>query len=218
MREFLYEGNLLDYIATSRTLEDAMRQAGGERPDYLASLYTYCRNLLPNGALVVELGTYLAESTIIMGQALKQKGGRLITVDPVFLKGEYRAPDAHNKEGNLYEASLSDFYRKLKANKLYAHVSVIPGFSDVVLQYWDCPIDAILIDAEHTYDAVRRDCGWLKWIKPGGYAFIDDRFADIECAVKDFIYGDPQYLILHESTQQKTEQYCVTLLHKRESY
>lgn len=214
MREFLYEGNLLDWIRSRPILRDAMQCAGGERPDYLASLYKYCRDLLPNGALVVEIGTYLAESTVVMGHALKQHGGRLITIDPVFMTGEYISPDAHNKQGNHYRSTVLDFERKIRANRLHPYVSMIPTFSENVLSEWDCPIDAVVVDGEHTYQAIQHDCGWLRWVKPGGYAIFDDWFNEIERSVKDFISDKPEWTILHESTWKATEEYCVTILQK----
>lgn len=186
--EFLYDGKLPEWIANTPDLQEAMRLAGGGRPEYLTSLYRYC-TMLPDHATVVEVGCNLGESSIVMAHALKHKLGRIITIDPVFITGTLDSPDSLSPTGNnIYNSTLVEYGNKLRVNRIEPYVTVIPDYSANAIARWDgYPIDMLFVDGEHTYKAVSQDCEWMRYVKVGGFAVFDDYWAEIVDAVQDYL-------------------------------
>lgn len=62
----------------------------------------------------------------------------------------------------------------------YEQVVFWTGDSGGVLQriwrknFYGKPIDLLFIDGDHTYEGVKRDLGWLRYVKLGGYVLFHD--------------------------------------------
>lgn len=211
-----FQTNLVDWTGYTNfpDLENKLRNEGGwGRPDYLASLYTYVKRLL-HPALIVEIGCYRGESTVVMGHAIRGTKSHIVTIDPAYHPEGADYPDVHH--GDLYQnLSWWALMENIKRQKLEGYITLVPDYSHNVLQRWDGrAIDMLFIDGSHSYESVLKDCEWMAHVKPGGICAVDDWFAEIEAGVRDSISDKPQWHILHESTHEKTGDYCVTLLQK----
>lgn len=196
------------------SMEEAIEMSGGTRPDFLGSLYKYTK-MLPMPALVVELGTCRAESTISIAAALKGTGGHLISIDPVFRTGEVWILDAHIRGAGHVDSNIQYVLNKFTALGLDGIVSIIPDYSWEALKRWDGRmISALFCDAEHTYEAVLRDCDWMQFIQPNGYAWFDDWISPVEAAVMEYVSVHPEWKLLHKSTDSPTNEYCVTIFQR----
>lgn len=196
------------------SMEEAIRMSGGTRPDFLGSLYKYTK-MLPPPALVVELGTCRAESTVVIAAALKGTGGHLITIDPVFKTGNVWILDAHMRGPGYVDSNVRDVLNKFTSLGLDGIVSIVPDYSFNILARWDGRmISALFVDGEHTYESVLRDCDWMQFVRPGSYAWFDDWIAPVEAAVMDYIKDKPEWQLIHKSTDAASDEWCVSILQK----
>lgn len=192
------------------------------RVDYMECLYRYV-SMVPSGGKIIEIGCYRGDSTAAL-LAGSDPSVSVLSVDPIFARGKWTYPDVN--AGYLsVESNLDDVKNKLNPLGATKRWNVAPVTSEVALGiYADTAqkypkrlseIDFVLVDGEHTYEAVSIDCQWLEYVKSGGYAAFDDWMAPIEKAVKDYIVNKPEWSILYESTQAHRDGMCVTLLGKQ---
>ena len=182
------------------------------RDDYYECLYDYASQV-PEHGTIVEIGTMYGASALAL-LCGSHDSVKVYCIDPLFRTGHINYPDAHNPEGWTLNYSLFDIGRKFSNAGLSERVIIAPHHSWLVLETWNTWIDLLFVDGEHTYNAVKKDCEWLQWVKPGGMAAFDDWFDEIENAVKDSILYKPEWKIIYESTTEKINGMCVTLLRK----
>lgn len=133
---------------------------------------------------LVEIGSYLGESTVVFSHSFKQ----VISIDP-FL-GNYDPDDFIGSMGN-YEFNF--FYEKFKEN-----ISNYPNIKHFKMKSDDfkseLKFDVVYIDGEHTYDQVKKDIiNFLPMTKIGGFISGHDYYED-SGFVKDVvneIFGAP---------------------------
>lgn len=118
-----------------------------------------------NGAkVVVEIGCYEGRTTAALA---KQTTGKVYSIDP-FFRG--RLPVCYG------ELIAKAHCRRQGA----ANVQFLKGFSHDIAPTFDEPIDFLFIDADHTYEAIKKD--WSDWahkVRPGGIiALHDSRLAE----------------------------------------
>lgn len=110
-------------------------------------LYGLIRSLKPS--VCVELGSARGKSTCFIGMALEEnRKGKLYAIDP-------HEPTAWNDSDSVetYELLLQN----LKRLRLQNRVQIVRERSEVAGPDWNVPIDVLFIDADHSYDAVKRD-------------------------------------------------------------
>ncbi len=125
---------------------------------------------LPDDCAVVEVGSYLGRSTVLLASAVRdlRPCGRVVAIDPhegaVSVSGQ---PNAHGL--STYDA----FCRNLIAAGVRNVVREICQRSTDVL--WEQPIGLLFVDGLHDYDNVRADFGHFeRWIVPGGFVAFHD--------------------------------------------
>lgn len=146
----------------------------------------------------VEIGSYIGRSAAVIGMALEKRGDshKLYTIDPhqkginKFITDDYTTHDLFLE--NILKAGVKN------------QVVYIRSFSEDVLQNmeafgdWKYDIDFLFIDGSHWYEHVRKDLGWIKWVKTGGIiAFHDWEKEDITGpreATIDWMNGNPNIL------------------------
>lgn len=191
---------------------DLCRHDEGYREDYLTCLYHYA-GMVPEGSIIVEIGCYKGFSALAMASGMRA-GSRIYTIDPIFMAGSLTYPDAHHPSVTLH-SQLTDVQKLWRRAGVEDRIVAIADYSWNVLDWWNLgAIDLLLIDGEHTFDAVMRDCRWLDLIKPEGYCAVDDWFNEIEMAVRASLEERPEWTILHQSTQPQDGDMFVTLLRK----
>ncbi len=132
--------------------------AGASNANILSLLYT----LIVTCKLgkVLQLGTYVGYSSLVLGDAARKVGGRLITLDP-----DERVMEI--ARGYIRRAGLDEFV-----------VTVLKGSTDpeaISMLRAEAPFDVIYIDSLHDYAASKEELP-LYWplLRPSGYLCMDD--------------------------------------------
>jgi predicted O-methyltransferase YrrM len=174
----------------SRTIEidtrvwTAFAKATGFMPDDEArALYAAALAGAEAGPLL-EVGTYLGKSAILLAAAARARGRKLVTVD--HHRGseehqpgwEYHDPGLVDPESGLID-TLPGARRTLAAAGVERDVVLIVGRSSEVAEFWSTPLGFVFIDGGHTDVAAQADYeGWARFVAPGGLLAIHDVFPD----------------------------------------
>jgi MMP 1-O-methyltransferase len=126
---------------------------------------------LPSNAVVVEIGSFLGKSAILLAGARKERrSGRVHCIDPFDGSGDafsvpaYRAvadadarPLRERFQANIARAGLTDW------------VEVHEGTAASVAAGWTEPIDLLFMDGDQSPDGARQAYEtWARFLKPGG--------------------------------------------------
>lgn len=163
-----------------------------KRDDYYRSLHLYASSVSEHG-IILEIGTQYGASALAM-LCGSRPSVTVVCVDPIFATGSITYPDAHQSKGLTYNSSLKDFAEKITKHGFADRVEVFPDYSWNVFEKWNRRrrLDGLLIDGEHTYQAVFGDCRWLDFVRPGGWCAMDDWFDDIERATTWYVCNSPE--------------------------
>jgi predicted O-methyltransferase YrrM len=133
---------------------------------------------------LVEIGTYLGRSAILLAAAARAHSRKLVTVD--HHRGseehqagwEYHDPDLVDPEAGLID-TLPGARRALAAAGVERDVVLIVGRSPDISALWSTPLGFVFIDGGHTDAAAQADyAGWAPLIAPEGLLAIHDVFPD----------------------------------------
>lgn len=136
--------------------------------DELLALYTIARSL-PDHGVIVEIGTWVGRTAIVLASAIRKQ---TFCVDSFDCSGNDQAYNRGPKFAPL---------EQWKVNMAQAGVTPIPlvGTSEKAVQTWTSPIDMLLIDGDHSYEAVSHDFHeWTPFLKEGGVLVLDDVILD----------------------------------------
>lgn len=159
----LDEGRVLHEIAYSYLAA----AAGGTRP-----------------AVGVEIGTYAGRSTVLLGEAARAAGARIVTVD------HHRGSEEHQVGWEYHDAELVDAHTgRIETLGLLRHTLWDAQLDDIVLPLvgsspaaalvWSTPARFVFIDGGHSEAAAHADFeGWAPWVEVGGALLIHDVFPD----------------------------------------
>jgi len=115
------------------------------------------------GKEIIELGCALGQTTRRIA-----RNNSVIAIDPLI-------PD---KDGLLLGMYIEDCYKIFLKNISNKKVIFYNMSSMEAFEIWDKKIkrkvDGIFIDAEHSYNAVKEDSKWIKYIKKGGIIAFHD--------------------------------------------
>ncbi len=152
-------------------------------PDEARALYAAALAGARVGPLV-EIGTYLGKSAVLLAAAARAYGRKLITVD--HHRGsvghqpgwEYHDPDLVDPHVGLLD-TLPGARRALARAGVERDVVLIVGSSPEVAALWTTPLGFLFIDGGHTDAAAQADyAGWAPLVAPGGLLAIHDVFPD----------------------------------------
>jgi predicted O-methyltransferase YrrM len=171
-------------IGIDRRVWDAFAAAAGFMPeDEGRALYAAALDGARVGPLV-EVGTYLGRSAILLAAAAREHGRKLITVD--HHRGseehqagwEYHDPGLVDPEAGLID-TLPGARRTLREAGVERDVVLMVGRSPEIAALWSTPLGFVFIDGGHTDEAAQADYnGWTPLIAPGGLLAIHDVFPD----------------------------------------
>jgi len=159
------------------SLKGFMAQAEGRR------LYEMAR-VASQRAPCLEIGSYCGKSTAYLGTGCKESGGILFSID--HHEGseeqqpgqEYFDPELFNEKTGKID-TFPVFQNVLRKLSLMDTVVPIVSKSSVVARLWSTPVNLILIDGGHTFEAACADySSWVSHLLPGGFLAIHDIFAD----------------------------------------
>ena len=149
-------------------------------------LYHY-GTLLPEGALVVEIGTLNGASAVCMGMGMRGKDGKIVTIDPILHQP--------HRIGQVLDT--------IKHFKMEDAIFPKAGTSEEVLNGWDGrEIDLLYIDGSHTAEDVLIDCRWMEHVRVDGVTVFDDWCEPVKEGAFRYLEGRPEWEELTASTAQ----------------
>lgn len=133
---------------------------------------------LPNThPIVVEIGSWLGKSTLVLAKALKKKRSPVLyCIDPFNCDGDAISRDAFaTLAANLKGSLQKHFVRNMKKHRVLDVIRILAGYSMDFAPGFPELIDLLFIDANHEYDAVLRDyMDWAPLLKAGGIIALHD--------------------------------------------
>lgn len=135
-------------------------------------MYRKIFEVTPAGGHIVEIGAFLGRSTSFLAVEAQHKKMRIDVVDTWLGSQEHQNME-DIKNGCLFEKFLKNL------EPVINNINVIRAESlRAVRMYDDASLDAVFIDGDHSYDAVKSDITeWGKKVKSGGILAGDDYFA-----------------------------------------
>jgi predicted O-methyltransferase YrrM len=120
---------------------------------------------LPDGATIVEIGSYKGRSTCCMALACRGTAKRIFAIDTF--------------EGNDSDFQYSGFFPEFQANLercgVSRYVKPVRGWSSEVAREWRPNINMLFIDGSHQYEDVLADFeNFLPFVVPGGVIALHD--------------------------------------------
>lgn len=140
-----------------------------------------------DGSVFVEIGSFKGRSTAYMAVEIINSGKKIQfdCIDPQELFSHYKT--SAEEQPDIFEGyNALDFHKRLESVKGY--YNLIQELSEnAVNHYQDNSIDFLMIDGDHTYEAVKNDIvNFLPKMKIGGVITGDDAFdPEIRRAVSD---------------------------------
>jgi predicted O-methyltransferase YrrM len=139
-------------------LERAEAIEGWMTPPELAFLQALVLTL-PFGSTVVELGSWKGRSTVAICEALASREARAVAVDTF---------SGDNLRAGAFDQSMLDVFRANTASFDFLE-TVVGDSAESAGRFPDASVDLVFVDADHSYDAVRRDIrAWAPKLRPGG--------------------------------------------------
>ena len=118
---------------------------------------------LPRNCCIVEIGSYVGGSSIILASAATEKNGMLYCVD--------------TWKNEAMSEGLRDTYNEFTKNTKPYEKWIVPlrGKSVEVAKDFDEEIDLLFIDGDHSYEAVKSDVeAWFPKLKNGAIVVFHD--------------------------------------------
>ena len=176
--------------------------------DEAMELYRLASAVPDEDSVVVEIGSWMGKSTVVLGNALLAKRRATLTcIDPFDASGDPRSTGRYQSDAKRLKSSLREvFERNIRRAGVRRIIEVCQGYSNKVAEGWTKPVDMLFIDGNHAYDAVRDDFfTWSRFIKPGGVVAFHDAYFEPAPGMGDYHAGPGQVIkeyVLTGSTWQ----------------
>jgi predicted O-methyltransferase YrrM len=146
---------------------------------------------LPVNAVVVEIGSFLGKSAIILASARKKRGsGRVHCVDPFDASGDAFSVSAYRA---IAEADPRPLRARFQANieraGLADWVIVHEGTAATIAAAWTEPIDMLFLDGDQSPDGARLAYdAWAPFLKVGGIVAVHNSDERVYAPSHDGMY------------------------------
>ena len=131
-------------------------------------------------SFAVEIGSYCGKSACYIGQACKEKGAHLVTIDhhrgseEQQFGEEYFDSEEYDYKNNRVD-TLPTLLRNISKFELDEHIKVVVDNSESASKKIKGEIDFLFIDGSHTFASARNDYeSWKNKIRAGGILTIHD--------------------------------------------
>ena len=132
---------------------------------------------LPEDAIIVEIGSFLGSSAVLLAGARKlRKSGVVHCVDPFDASGDaFSAPIYHQIEESVGGSLRREFDKNIRRAGLAECVVIHNGYDTTVVQGWKIPIDLLFLSGDQSYEAVQTTfrC-WSPFLKIGGILAVQN--------------------------------------------
>jgi predicted O-methyltransferase YrrM len=152
----------------ARAMERAAVVDGYTTPVELSLLY-HLAVVADGPGYVVEIGSYLGRSTIVLASAVADTGREpVVAVDP--------HTAALGIEGAASRDTRVEFLENLERAGVRGHVKLVHDYSVNAAEAWDgAPVRLHFVDGWHTREAVLEDVrSWAPWFTANAVAVFDD--------------------------------------------
>ena len=145
--------------------------------------------------IIIEIGVFGGQTTRRFA-----KNNFVIGIDP--FKGD-------SETGTLLGEYPEDVYARFIKNTLGRRIMFFPLSSKDAFEFWDKNIkvkmiDSIFVDGWHTYEGMKIDFEWRKYLKKGGIiAFHDTNLPEVDLFIKENIFPNKSYKYLGEQDSTK---------------
>jgi predicted O-methyltransferase YrrM len=156
------------YIARSRRIPGWVRGAEA------VALATYS-STLPAGAVIVEIGSFLGGSAIVLAGARKlQRSGQVHCIDPFDASGDSFSAPIYQSIGARRGGSLRQrFDTNIRRAGLSGWVVAHQGKDSAIAATWDTPIDMLFLDGDQSpAGACAAYASWAPFLKNNGIIAI----------------------------------------------
>lgn len=136
---------------------------------------------MPDGAVIVEIGSFMGCSTVLLAGGRKLRGsGTVHAIDPFDASGdEFSVPVYERIRTSVGGSLRGRFDANLRRSGLSEWVEVHQNRAADVAPSWTSPIDLLFLDGDQSYDAVRITYDqWVPFLKPGGLLVVHNSAAD----------------------------------------
>ena len=147
------------------------------------ALYTTALKASQKGPCL-EIGSYCGKSAVYLGQACKETGGVLFSIDH-HRGSEEQQPGEEYFDPELFDYktfsvdTLNAFRQTLAWADLEPTVIPVVSRSETVAAHWATPLSLVFIDGGHALETVTADYhAWAPHLQPGGWLLIHDIFED----------------------------------------
>ncbi len=126
---------------------------------------------LPSDAVIVEIGTFLGRSAVLLAGARKLRGsGKVHCVDPFNASGDaVSVPFYRAIVGAQQESQRQRFDQNIHRAGLTQWVQVHQDTAETIGASWSEPIDMLFLDGDQSPKGVRAAYEqWSPWLKVGG--------------------------------------------------
>jgi cephalosporin hydroxylase len=150
--------------------------------------------LVPDDGIIVEIGTHMGDSTVVMAEA--QPKAKIWTIDT----GE-RYLWEQGEDGKL-DDYIDILTKRFESHNIFFMLgSSHSGTGVHVVKWTGEPISLLFIDGDHGYKAFMSDLvRWAPKVLPGGYMllhdYVPDDFGKVWGAANDYLDGYPQWEIV----------------------
>jgi predicted O-methyltransferase YrrM len=146
-----------------------------------AALHAAARGAGPGTWL--EIGTYCGKSTVILADAARSAGARLVTVD------HHHGSEENQPGWEWHDSTLVDpatglldtlpTFRRLLDTRLADVVTAVVARTQLVATWWTTPLRLLFLDGNHTEDVAQHDyAAFARHLEPGGLLLVHDVFPD----------------------------------------
>lgn len=160
---------------------------------------------LPDNAVVVEIGSFLGRSTVVLSGARKLRGsGKIHCIDPFDCSGDAFSIPYYIDIAKRRQTSLREWFdENLQRAGVSEWVEVHQGTAKTVGPEWTQPIDLLFMDGDQSVSGVREAYEYFApLIKPGGIIALhnstdttdghDGHYRLVQEVIKE-----PQYTDIH---------------------
>jgi len=127
--------------------------------------------VLNKRSMIVEIGSFLGLSAIIMGSSNRHCG--IVCIDPCDLSGEEASAPIYRRDG--YQGVGQ--FRRLRLNLILYGVraQIIRATSQEAIKQFSSRCQLLFVDGDHSYEACARDVDlYGKWLDIGGTLILHD--------------------------------------------